>query len=631
MPDRSGGREAKGSSLKKSKSNPGCTVAKKKTVPTNDANLLSVVGSAAVPKMLSKDPYIDCASALMSRQFDRDRDRVLSRAKEDGCCAIIEWFSDIEKQDVMADLAKAHSGFLYFVTGIHPNNVDRTNKKSHDGWLDKVNLLGRRAECVGLLSGLNCSRETGTHFAQESLLSSSYKLAVEKLQLPLILHLGSDGASLDRALEVLNSEQIPEDDEDFDVGERDEEPIKSGLSRIVIHDAIAACAGDANRLRQAVSAGCMMLVSAAGLGAPDNAEITGDQSSVIQRTKELLRLIPLGQLLVATDSPWHTPQTLSDPYLRTLRNEPSNLHGVITAVADALGPEVQREALLVALKSNAMRFFNLETAEISTNNDVNNSKETNVQHVNADASAASTEKSTDSIAEQTAGGIAAVAVAESATLPTATPTSATVLTKNLSFFRCKRCSSRLFAQSEVTTHGIDVAKGTSVFKAGEEGLCSAYVFLPVDDSRLTFTNARDGNAECAQCSAKLGRFCPSETACSCGAKVEGPIVKLTAHRVDFVDTSADAATLAARAAMETEENQRQRELDEEAEREAAKSGRKQKAGKGKLKRGDNKGNFSSYRNKSFVPNASRVATAAAAEQGSAENEEEEDGDEDSVS
>jgi hypothetical protein len=42
------------------------------------------------------------------------------------------------------------------------------------------------------------------------------------------------------------------------------------------------------------------------------------------------------QLLVCSDSPWRTPQNLSDPYLRTLRNEPSNLPSVVAAVAEAM-------------------------------------------------------------------------------------------------------------------------------------------------------------------------------------------------------------------------------------------------------------------------------------------------------
>lgn len=87
---------------------------------------------------------------VFSRQFDRDRERILIRAQTEGnCCGILTWFSDIEKQSNLAELCKLNSGLLYFVTGVHPDNVDRTNKKSHDGWLEKTEELAKRP---GMLS-----------------------------------------------------------------------------------------------------------------------------------------------------------------------------------------------------------------------------------------------------------------------------------------------------------------------------------------------------------------------------------------------------------------------------------------------------------------------------------------------
>lgn len=88
----------------------------------------------------------------------------------------------------LSDLCKVNSGFCYFVTGIHPDNIDGTNKKAHDTWLERSEELARRPECVGILSGLNLSREMKTHFAQEQLLKQSFELA-DKLLLPVILHI----------------------------------------------------------------------------------------------------------------------------------------------------------------------------------------------------------------------------------------------------------------------------------------------------------------------------------------------------------------------------------------------------------------------------------------------------------
>ena len=74
------------------------------------------------------------------------------------------------------------------MTGIHPDNIDSTNKKAHDTWLERSEELARRSECVGVLSGLNLSREMKSHFAQEVILKASCELA-DKLLLPIILHI----------------------------------------------------------------------------------------------------------------------------------------------------------------------------------------------------------------------------------------------------------------------------------------------------------------------------------------------------------------------------------------------------------------------------------------------------------
>lgn len=151
MGDRGGGRESKGTSLKKSKKNPGSTVAKAKTVPKAPN---SGPAHSQTPPVPGNELYFDAGVALLSRQFDRDRDRVVFRAKNDGnCCGMLLWFSDIEKQSTLADFCKTHSGICYFSAGIHPDNIDRTNKKSHEDWLEKVEELAKRAECVGILSG----------------------------------------------------------------------------------------------------------------------------------------------------------------------------------------------------------------------------------------------------------------------------------------------------------------------------------------------------------------------------------------------------------------------------------------------------------------------------------------------
>jgi hypothetical protein len=173
---------------------------------------------------------------------------------------------------------------------------------------------------------------------------------------------------------------------------------------------------------------------------------------------------------------------------------------------------------------------------------------------------------------------------------------------------------------------LDAAKKMTAFRSSEDGLCGEYIFLSnrlaaVDSNTAgeasvenewaaSISNAKGGNAECANCNAKLGRFCHAETSCSCGAQVAGPSVKITAHRVDFIDLNMDAATLAARALVEAERIDRENVLAAEQEKEAIlthkKDKKSRKSDKSQLIRHvQNRGNYSMFRDKSFVPNASR--------------------------
>ena len=70
MPDRSGGREVKGASLKQSKKNPGCPTAQKKKQTKQEPTGPTI---SVHPPKAKNGKYMDCGAALLSRQFDRDR------------------------------------------------------------------------------------------------------------------------------------------------------------------------------------------------------------------------------------------------------------------------------------------------------------------------------------------------------------------------------------------------------------------------------------------------------------------------------------------------------------------------------------------------------------------------------
>jgi hypothetical protein len=127
----------------------------------------------------------------------------------------------------------------------------------------------------------------------------------------------------------------------------------------------------------------------------------------------------------------------------------------------------------------------------------------------------------------------------------------------------------------------------------------------------------------------------------------GPILKIVASKVDYcqgmpsIDSVSGSGSgnvtnnstfasedprarglqeLTARAALENQAAQRTAELlaaEEEAARKVRES-KRDKDKKKKMEKAGNKGNFSSYRNKSFIPGASKVAAAGAGVKGEVE-------------
>ena len=222
--------------------------------------------------------------------------------------------------------------------------------------MSKIEEIARKPECVGILSGYNLGRDLATHFAQESLLKTSCALA-DKLQLPLVMHV-ADGQSLITSIEILRAEGWTSDS--LVIGE--------GLDkdrRVILHDAITACGGETQKMTLAVEAGFYCSLSAAGL--------TDSDEVVRTKSRECAACIPTSQLLVCTDSPWRTPQNLPDTYLRTLRNEPSNLPSVVVALSDAIGCDVVELGPL--LKSNSTRAFGMNCNDNSSDSEIDDEPE----------------------------------------------------------------------------------------------------------------------------------------------------------------------------------------------------------------------------------------------------------------
>ena len=140
-------------------------------------------------------------------------------------------------------------------------------------------------------------------------------------------------------------------------------------------------------------------------------------------------------------------------------------------------------------------------------------------------------------------------------------------------------------------------------------MCASFIFVPAQDGREIHkrlgVSIRGGNVECSNCGTKLGKYSPGEAVCPCGALVTGPVAKINATKTDYSDGNLDAKELAERAKIEIEDAQRQAEM-EDMELEARMQNQQGRVKKAKKHKSENRGNFSNFRNKSFIPNASKV-------------------------
>ncbi|KPI84192.1 hypothetical protein ABL78_6750 [Leptomonas seymouri] len=458
--DRGGGREAKGTSLRHSKKNPGAPSARSKAsrnihaAPTKRATpippaacapfieSLAAVGAVGADAAAAAAPtfedmwktvcesvtmetplHIDAAVALLSRKLEDDREGIFRRAVEEGRLAgALCWSNEVEKQAVLldtcvqhnrlfrgaADAASASSSaaatrhvrfqdeslaaspvpttgggtplsakggiLLYAILGIHVNSVDRVHMRLHEQWIKDLEENVKHGDVVGVLSGLNLSRDHGTHYAQERLLRECWRVAAE-VRLPLLLHLyAADAATLtdtaNRGAELI------------------QELLHSGGSdaaaptAVVLYNGLAAlhaslamqqlvrthrpgaaaatattAEGESAAAKQHAPSATPFYVLATAEGLVERPAVAADEevngracgSASVESLASLLppreldhsgsssdAVLLLSQLLIGTGAPWATPQNLPDPHLCTLPNEPGNYPYVVKTVFDAM-------------------------------------------------------------------------------------------------------------------------------------------------------------------------------------------------------------------------------------------------------------------------------------------------------
>lgn len=281
---------------------------------------------------------IDTHCHLDMKEFDSDRDEVISRATDSGIEALITVSSDPESISKCIELSDKYD-FIYASVGIHPHDAKDFTEEIYD----KLKKLAFASQNLPLDIQKNSSLIT--HHASrnkvvaigETGLDYHYDHSPRKIQqdvfirhlhlakesgLPAIIHCREANAD---TLRILRG---------------------SGISKGVMH----CFSGDLTMAEEVMSMG--LYISIAG-------PVTFKKSS---KLKEVAAAIPDDYLLLETDAPYLSPE----PY-RGKRNEPSLIKSTAKHIAELRGVSFEDIARITTL--NAKRLFGIgvipEKAEIA--------------------------------------------------------------------------------------------------------------------------------------------------------------------------------------------------------------------------------------------------------------------------
>ena len=253
---------------------------------------------------------VDSHSHISMRQFDKDRDRVVERARGAGVVAIIDVGLDLESSRGAIDLSERYPD-VFAAVGIHPHSASQMKDDDVDGLAEmaqhpKVVAIGE--------TGLDFYRNRSPR--EDQIVAFKKQLALARqLGLPVIIH---SRQANDEVMEILT-----------DWAGGSEGPLG------VLH----CFSGSGELARRYIEMG--FLLSIAG-------PVTYAKSAAVEAAREL----PLDRLLIETDCPFLTPE----PY-RGKRNEPSYVSLVAERIAEVRGESA--DVVAQRTSENAIRLFQL--------------------------------------------------------------------------------------------------------------------------------------------------------------------------------------------------------------------------------------------------------------------------------
>lgn len=253
---------------------------------------------------------IDSHAHLDFDKFNKDRDDVIKRAKNNGIVNIINVGSNLASSHRSLQLSQKYE-MIYAVVGIHPHEAKNLDKNA----LKVLKDLAKADKVVGIGEiGLDFHYDNSPRDVQREAFRKQLRLAKE-INLPVVIHSRESDSD---TIKILREEKMDN-------------------HNVLLH----SYTGGKELAEKALEMG--FYFGAGGIVTFNSA----------QGLKKLIQKIPLSRILVETDSPYLAPE----PH-RGRRNEPLYVKEVAKFVASLKNSNFKKVAEVT--KENTERFFNLK-------------------------------------------------------------------------------------------------------------------------------------------------------------------------------------------------------------------------------------------------------------------------------
>lgn len=268
--------------------------------------------------------YIDTHAHLDFKEFDKDREEVIKRAKEGGVEKIINVGCNLERSRAALELAYQHEN-IYSAVGVHPHDVKNYELQITKQELEKL-AKNRKVVAIGEC-GLDYYRLEKKSFSisleeEKKTQKEFFKAQIEiakKLNLPLIIHCRDAFADL---LEIIQNTKYKILN------------TKPGVTHCF--------SGNLEIANEFLKLG--FLVSFTG-----SITYAKPQAEILKVVKET----PLEKIMVETDCPYLAPV----PH-RGERNEPLYVKYIAQKIAEVKGIKIKEVEKITT--ENAIKLFNLK-------------------------------------------------------------------------------------------------------------------------------------------------------------------------------------------------------------------------------------------------------------------------------